>query len=269
MGAFRGEQARSWRVSAGANGAVDQGKVVRARPGAVANGYPIGMLCAQWNIPFIPGDLNNATTFDYPVRYLEVEGLIGADILRGEGARYLSLVVDAAQQLEAEGVRAITSNCGFMGIFQEDVAAAVDVPVLLSSLLQLPTLVQLVGHTRRVGVLAANSAAVTPELLHAVGFDAPERIVVGGLEHYRHFRSVIFEETGRMRPAELLAEVLDAAQELQREAPDIGAILLECSDLPPYAAAITSVTGLPVFDWAAFIDHVHRAAFPHSYTGIY
>lgn len=242
---------------------------IQARPGAVANGYPIGMLCAQWNIPFVPGDLNNASTFPFPVRYLEIEGLVGADILRGHGDRYLDLVIAGARRLEAEGVRAITSNCGFMAVFQQPVAEAVGVPVLLSSLIQLPTLVYMVGASRRVGVIAANSEAITPTLLAEVGFHQPDRIAVQGLETYEHFREVIFEESGEMRPAEFRAEILDAALELHRSAPDIGAILLECSDLPPYAAAIKCATGLPVFDWAAFIEHIHRAAFPRVYAGIY
>src|SRR5690349_18134210 len=100
-------------------------ETIHVRPGAVASGYPIGMLCAQWNIPFVPGDLNHAATFDFPMRYVEVDGLIGADVLRGDGEKFTELMVAAAKNLEAEGVRAITSNCGFMAVYQEVVAASV------------------------------------------------------------------------------------------------------------------------------------------------
>ena len=237
---------------------------VRAN-GSVASGYPIGMLCAQWNIPFVPGDLNNASTFEFPMRYLEVEGLIGADILRGNGEKYTPLMVDAAQQLEAEGVRALTSNCGFMAVFQDAVAEAVDIPVFLSSLLQLGMATSMVGAHHRVGVIAANSAAVTPELFARVGFKQSDRVVVQGLEGFEHFREVILDEVGVMDPDRFAEDVLDGARALIAGAPDVGAILLECSDLPPYAAAIGELTGLPVFDWASFIDHIHRALTPRTY----
>ncbi len=246
---------------------VSEPALVHVRPGAVANGYPIGMLCAQWNIPFVPGDLNHAATFDFPMRYVEVEGLIGADILRGDGEKFIELMVTAAKKLEAEGVRAITSNCGFMAVYQEVVAESVDIPVFLSSLLQLNLVARMVGTNRRVGVLAANSQAVTPSLLSHVGFNDPDRIVVQGLEGFEHFHEVIFDEVGHMDPARFAAEVVEGARQLQATSPDVAAIVVECSDLPAYSAAIREATGLPVFDWASFIDYVHHAVVPRTYTG--
>jgi Asp/Glu/hydantoin racemase len=242
--------------------------VVRARPG-VANGYPIGMLCAQWNIPFVPGDLNHAQTFDYPVRYVEVQGLIGADILRGDGEKFTELIVAAAAGLEAEGVRAITSNCGFMAVYQHAVAEAVQVPVFLTSLLQLDLVSRMIGPGRRIGVLSANAAGVTPELLAHVGVTDASRLAIGGLEDFPHFREVILDEVGWMDPARFFDEVVEGACRLHQNHPDIGAIVLECSDLPAYSAAIREATGLPVFDWASFIDFVHRAVVPRTYAGTY
>lgn len=242
---------------------------ITARAGQIANGYPVGMLCAQWNIPFVPGDLNHAGTFEFPMRYVEVEGLIGAEILRGEGAKFTDLIVTAAKNLEAEGIRAITSNCGFMAVFQESVAAAVDIPVFLTSLLQLDMITRMVGPDRRVGVLTANSAAITPALLDGVGFTRTDRIAIGGLEDYPHFREVILDEVGVMDPVRFANEVVDGALRLQMENPDIGAIVTECSDLPAYSAAISEATGLPVYDWASFIDYVHHAVVPRAYTGTY
>lgn len=242
---------------------------ITAHPGAIAHGYSIGMLCAQWNVPFVPGDLNNPNTFDFPMRYLEVEGVSGAEILRGTGDRHVDLLIAAAQRLETEGVRAITSNCGFMAIFQEAVAASVKIPVFLSSLMQLPMATAMVGPHQRVGVLAANSAAVTPSLLRAVGVSDPLGVAVHGLENHEHFHQVVLDETGQMEPERFAADVLDGALELHENTPDLGAIVLECSDLPAYSAAIHQATGLPVFDWATFIDYVHRAVVPRSYAGIY
>ncbi|MUL84758.1 MULTISPECIES: aspartate/glutamate racemase family protein [unclassified Mycolicibacterium] len=241
----------------------------RARPGQVAYGYPIGMLCAQWNIAFVPGDLNHASTFDFPVRYLDVPDVVGAQILRGDGDAFIARLIEAARRLESEGVRAITSNCGFMAVCQEEVAAAVDVPVFMSSLLQVPMLTRMVGRNQQVGVLAANSEALTESGWRAAGVADTDRPVVEGLERYDHFREVILEERGLLDLGTLTDEVVQAALNLVQREPNVGALLLECSDLPVYSQAIHDATGLPVFDWASFIDYVHRAVVPRTYAGIY
>lgn len=242
------------------------GPVYQVRPGQVAYGYPIGMLCAQWNIPFVPGDLNNASTFSFPMRYLEVDGVSGADVLRGDGETFTQLLIEGARQLEAEGVRAITGNCGFMAVCQAEVAAAVDVPVFISSLLQVPMLTTLLGGHRRLGILAANSSALTPAVLGGAGIADLDRIVIGGLEQKPHFRDVILEETGTLDLGLMTGEVVETAVELKDANPDLGAYLLECSDLPVYSAAIREATNLPVFDWASYIEYVERATNPQTYT---
>jgi hypothetical protein len=239
-----------------------------ARPGQVAYGYSIGMLCAEWNIPFIPGDLNNANTFPFPVRYETVPGAAGADVLRGEGSAFADLMVAAARKLEAEGVRAITGNCGFMVAYQDYVAQRVNVPVFLTSLVQLPMLLQMVGAHRTLGILTANSAALGAPEFARVGVTDTSRIRVRGMELYPHFNDVILKELGTLDEERMTAEVVAAARTLVQENPNLGAFMLECSDLPPYSKAIHEATGLPVFDWANFITYVHHATVPHDYNGI-
>ncbi|KOS57603.1 aspartate/glutamate racemase family protein [Rhodococcus rhodochrous] len=242
--------------------------VYHARRGQVSYGYPIGMLCAEWHIPFIPGDLNHASTFDFPVRYLTVPEVSGASVLTGTG-HFAEALIRAAKQLQSEGVRAITSNCGFMARYQRAVAEHVDIPVFLSSLLQIPMITSMLGSGKSVGILAANSAALTPDLLESVGITDARRLVVHGLEQYEHFNEVVLQETGILDDQRLTAEVVAAALEIRRTTPDLGAYLLECSDLPVYSDAIYRATGLPVYDWAGFIDYVHRSISPRTYTGIY
>lgn len=242
--------------------------IYHARPGQVAYGYAIGMLCAEWNIPFVPGDLNNANTFAFPVRYETVPGASGADVLRGDGSAFADLMVEAARKLEAEGVRAITGNCGFMVEFQDYVAARVNIPVFLTSLVQLPMLLQMVGSHRTLGILTANSAGLGDAEFARVGVHDTSRIRVRGLENYPHFNDVVLKELGTLDEDRMRSEVVQAALELQAANPDLGAFMFECSDLPPYAKAVSDATGLPVFDWANFINYVYNATVPHNYTGI-
>lgn len=238
-----------------------------ARP--LAYGYTIGMLCAEWNVPFVPGDLNNANTFEFPVRYLAVDGAVGAEVLTGDADKYGELFVAAAKQLEAEGVHAITGNCGYMAAYQEVVAAAVSVPVFMSSLLQAPMLLRMLGPQQHLGVLVANGSGITENVLLGAGVTDPSRLRIHGLDHQPHFNEVILQEVGCLDEDRMRAEVVEAAVEVVEADPHIGAILLECSDLPPYARSIHEATGLPVFDWAGFIRYVHDAVNPRGYRGTY
>ncbi len=239
-----------------------------ARAGQVAYGYSIGMLCAEWNIPFVPGDLNNANTFSFPMRYETVPGASGADVLRGGGEAFADLMVKHAQKLEAEGVRAITGNCGFMVAFQDYVAERVNIPVFLTSLVQLPMLLQMVGRNQKLGVLTANSAALGDKEFALVGVNDSSRLCVQGMEVFPHFNDVVLKEKGTLDDDKMTKEVVQAALDLQKANPDLGAIMLECSDLPPYSKAVHEATGLPVFDWANFIEYVYNATVPHGYNGI-
>ena len=242
--------------------------IYQARAGQVAYGYAIGMLCAEWHIPFIPGDLNNAGTFPFPVRYESVKGVSGADVLRGNGDSYAQIMADAAKKLEAEGVRAITGNCGFMAADQEFVASQVNIPVFLTSLVQIPMLLNMFGKEHHIGILTANSASLTDELLSGAGISDTSRLTIQGMETYSHFNDVILKELGTLDEDKMRAEAVKAAQDAVKCNPKIRAFMLECSDLPPYSKAIEAATGLPVFDWANFITYVYNAAVPHDYQGI-
>lgn len=242
--------------------------VHHARRGQIGYGYPIGILCAEWHVPFIPGDLNNAWTFDFPIRYLPVPGAVGADVIHGRGERYAELFVAAARQLAAEGVRAITGNCGYMAAYQKQVAASVDVPVFMSSLLQLPILLSMLGATRSLAVLVASEANLTPALLASTGLTDLDRVIVAGLEHRPHWREVIIEERGTLDEERIRDEVVATARAVIAAHPDVGAFLFECSDLPPYSAAVHRATGRPVFDWASYIRYVHDAVVPRTYHGL-
>ncbi|MGH3659144.1 MAG: aspartate/glutamate racemase family protein [Micromonosporaceae bacterium] len=244
--------------------------IYTARPGQMAYGYPIGIICARWHIPFIPGDLNHAASYDYPVRYVAAD-VPGTAIVQGTAdlEEFGRPIVAAARRLEAEGVRAITSNCGFFGRWQGMVADAVRVPVFMSSLIVAPFIRSLLGTDRAVGVLVANSKAVGPSLLGAVGIGDPSGLVIHGMEAYAHFNEVILEECGTLDSDRMRAEVVEACGDLLAQHPEVGALLLECSDLPVYAEAAHAATGLPVFDWVTLIDFVARSVTPKRYTGLY
>jgi hypothetical protein len=158
-----------------------------------------------------------------------------------------------------------------MGAYQEAVAEALDIPVFLSSLLQVPMVTAMLGPRRKLAVLVANGTTVSERLLRPVGItDAlKERLVFRGLEDREHFASVCLQEVGQLDLARMEADLVATAPAVLREEPAVGAFLLECSDMPPYSHAIQEATGLPVFDWIGFINYVHHAVVREPYHGFF
>uniref|UniRef100_UPI0033425F06 aspartate/glutamate racemase family protein n=1 Tax=Castellaniella defragrans TaxID=75697 RepID=UPI0033425F06 len=227
-------------------------------------GQDIGILILEAAYPCIPGNVGNAATFDFPVQYLAVRGASIERLLQQADPSLAQPFIEAAQELVRRGARAITGACGFMALFQREVAAAVDVPVLLSSLLQIPLIHTL---TRKpVCVITAHSGRLTPAHFAACGVDPAMPLVVAGMEHCEEFRSAILEEKGTLDSDRIREEVLAIAGAARQAHPDIGAILLECSDLPPYAHALQRACGLPVFDYTTLIRYAHLGLAPIGYS---
>jgi hypothetical protein len=240
----------------------------RIRPHADCYGFAVGILLVDTRTPFIPGDVGNASTYSYPVLFQTVAGATVAKVL----ARDESLadrVVDAAAKLEQMGVRAIASDCGFMLRFQEKVAEAVRVPVILSSLLLLPLLEQTLAGHGKIGIITADGQKLTADLLHLAGLREKDCVVVRGLESQPYFRAPVLDETGILVPEEIEKEVVSVARDLVERHPEIGPILLECSCLPPYAHAVQKATGRPVLDFVTMIDLFSNAAFRTPFAGFY
>ena len=101
-------------------------------------GEQIGILILDAAYPCVPGNVGNATTYTYPVRYQEVRGASIDRLLNQRDPALKEAFVEAALELQGRGVKAITGACGFMAYFQEEVAEAVDIPVFLSSLMEIP-----------------------------------------------------------------------------------------------------------------------------------
>ncbi|GGE01357.1 hypothetical protein GCM10011390_20290 [Aureimonas endophytica] len=228
-------------------------------------GEAIGILILDAAYPCIPGNVGNATTYAYPVRFQEVRGASIDRLLNQRDPALRDAFVEAAVELRDRGVKAITGACGFMAYFQEEVADAVDVPVFLSSLMQIPFMHAITG--RRVGIVTANSAVLTPRHMRASRISDEIPVAIAGMQEMTEFREAILEEKGTLDSAGIEREVVEVAARLVADHPDIGSILLECSDLPPYAHAVQAATGRPVFDFITMIDQVQAAVRRRRYEG--
>ncbi len=166
--------------------------------------------------------------------------------------------IAAARELEASGVAAITSACGFLARFQRELANSVSVPLYSSSLIQLPMVHHMLRADQSVGLLVASGRSLTQRHLAEVGAGSvPVR--VAGMERGPEFREVILEGRRDDLDADRLgAEVLAETTELVRANHDIGAIVIECTDLVPFATRIRDLTGLAVFDIVTLTTMVHE-----------
>jgi hypothetical protein len=242
--------------------------VFKGRSGAVSYGQDIGILMLDCFCAFVPGDIGNAYTYDYPVLYHMVPGLT-SPIVHSGGKQAIDQLIDAAKFLEQQGVKAITSDCGYMLHYQEDVSAAVNIPVMLSPLLQLPFVASTIGKNQSIGILCANDKSMDQSLI-ARAFPHPTRKVhVRGMNDKKDFWKAFIEDVGYLDTSAVEREMEEAATELVETHPDIGAIVLECSNMPPYTHIVGRVTGRPVFDFVSMIDHMRGAISPKTYNGGY
>jgi Asp/Glu/hydantoin racemase len=232
---------------------------MRVRGGTNLYGFSVGILVLDTKFPRIPGDIGNAATFDFPVRYHRVAGATSDGVVRRGARELLPLFVDGARLLEREGARAISTSCGFLAKFQREMAAAVSVPVFTSSLMQVPLVHRMLPADRAVGVLTVDASSLTAEHRAGAGITADMRVVVAGLETEKEFTRVLLDDLPTLDVDAAREEHLRVARRMLAEHPEVGAIVLECTNMPPYRADIQAATGLPVFDITTLVRMVHDA----------
>jgi hypothetical protein len=235
---------------------------VRVQGGSNLGGYAVGVLVLDTRFPRIPGDIGNATTFDFPVRYHRVVGASSDRVVRGGDRDLLPGFVEGARLLEREGVRAITTSCGFLAKFQAELAAAVSVPVFTSSLMLVPLVHRMLPPGRAVGVLTVDASSLGREHLAGAGIAADVPLVIAGLETEKEFTRVLLDDMLTLDVDAARQEHVGVARRMLDAHPEIGAIVLECTNMPPYAAAVQAATGLPVFDIRTLVRMLDAALRP-------
>ena len=231
----------------------------RVRGGVNQYGFTIGILMLDTRFPRIPGDMGNAATFAFPVRYHRVPGASPDLVVRRGAAAILPAFIEGVRVLEGEGVGAITTNCGFLARFQRDLAAAVTVPVFTSSLILVPLVHRMLGPGRRVGIMTVDAASLGPEHFAGAGIGSDIPVAVAGLETEKEFTRVLLGDELVLDVDRARVEHVAVARRLVAAHPDVGAIVLECTNMPPYTADIQRETGLPVFDVVSLVAMVHAA----------
>jgi Asp/Glu/hydantoin racemase len=223
----------------------------------------VGILMLETRFPRIPGDMGNGLTWPFPVLYKVVPGATPDRVVRHKSQGLANAFLDAAAELVQLGADGITTTCGFLSLYQRDLAAHVGVPVAASSLMQVPLVERLLPPGKRVGVLTVSAASLTQEHLVAAGVD-PE-IPVVGTDGGREFSRVMLDEKHTLDATAAEADILDAGDALVAQHPDIGAIVLECTNMTPYARALGDHLRLPVFSIYSFVTWFQAGLAPRDF----
>ena len=223
-----------------------------AKGGKAIYGAPLGILMLEARFARIPGDMGNATTWPFPVLYRVVKGASPERVVLRGAAGLLPSFLEAAAELVSWGAEAITTNCGFLSLFQRELAAHVGVPVATSALMQVPWVQGILPPGKRVGVVTVSAGSLTPEHLAAVGV-AADTPVVGVEDGVELFRVLILGEKQDLDVGLAERDVLAAGRRLVAAHPDVGAVVLECTNMGPYAAALRAALGVPVFDVCSLV----------------
>jgi hypothetical protein len=222
-----------------------------AEGGKAVYGANIGILMLEARFPRIPGDMGNALSWPFPVHYRVVRGASPDRVVRHRAEGLLDTFIAAGRALVADGADGITTNCGFLSLFQGELSAALAVPVATSSLMQAALIQAMLPPGKRVGILTISGETMTAEHLASAG--VPEGTPVMGTEGGAEFTRVILDDEPRLDIEAARCDLVEAARAFTAAHADLGAILLECTNMVPYAADVHAATGLPVHSIHNFI----------------
>jgi len=208
-------------------------------------GFTVGIITLETRFPRVVGDIGNALTFPFPVLYRPVKGTSVSRVVMEKDKTLLDPFIEAGKALLGEGAKTIITTCGFLAMFQREMSEALPVPVYTSSLIQIPLVYAATGE-RRVGVLTVNSETLTDLHFKSVGASGIP-LAIEGVQH-THFGDALINNRFELDIAQAERDVVEAAGRLVTKNPDIGAIVLECTNFPPFAKSIQDAVGLPIFD---------------------
>ncbi|KIC47311.1 hypothetical protein RA28_06605 [Ruegeria sp. ANG-S4] len=234
-----------------------------ARGGKSIYGASVGILMLDAQFPRIPGDMGNALTWPFPVLYRIVRDASPDRVVRQRAEGMLDAFIDAARELVKDGADGITTNCGFLSLFQRELTDAVQVPVATSSLMQVEMVNRMLPAKKRAGILTITASTLTQDHLHAA--HVPPGTPIGTTEGGQEFTRAILGNEMALDIDKARTDNIEAALALKSNHPELGAIVLECTNMCPYAVDIQQATGLPVFSMVTFVSWFQAGLAPAAY----
>ncbi len=234
-----------------------------AHGGKTIYGARVGILLLDRQFPRVPGDIGNALTWPFPVLYKVVRGADHEAVILDKAKNVLDIFVAAAAELVAEGADGITTSCGFLSTIQEGLRAHCPVPVAASSLMQVPFVERLLPPGKRAGIITESAKNLTEEHLAAAG--APLDTPVVGIEHGNEFTRVFNQNEMEMDMVAAERDLMKGGEEMVSKHPDVGAVVLETTNMVPFTRALSEHMRLPVYDIYSFVCWFHAGLAPRDF----
>lgn len=220
---------------------------MKTKGGKNLYGATIGVMMLETRFPRIPGDIGNANTWPFAVHYEPVSGAHPDNVVREQGGGKLDEFIRAGKVLIKRGADALTTNCGFLILFQNELTKELNVPILTSSLMQYGLINQTLPESKKPGIITISKSSLKKEHLNAAKI--PLDVSIVGMEDMKtqEFHDGILDDKEEMDFDLCKDEMVEAALTLQKKDPNVGAILCECTNMVPYARDMYRATGLPVY----------------------
>lgn len=222
----------------------------------------LGILMLDTRFPRIPGDVGNPDTWPFAVKFAVVEGATPEAIVCDDIEPFVQAFVAEGQELVASGCSGIATTCGFLSLIRPRLAAEIGVPVAASALEQAAQIQAMLPPGQTIGVLTISARTLTPAHLAAAG--VPEDAPVQGTDGSGFSQTILGNQPSLDVPA-ARADLVSAAMALVTDHPDVGAIILECTNMVPYSAAIAAATQRPVFSIYSYLMWFHEGLRPREF----
>jgi hypothetical protein len=233
--------------------------------GPTLSGFPVGVLTIKSSHALLPGNVQHAQSFSAPVLYEEVPVSDAQALMKGE-SRLLDPIIAAAQRLAERGVGAIAGACGSFAYYQVPVADCLNIPVFLSIMTQVPFIQQSLGWKKKLCIICAAEFSMNARVFEQCGITNTSNLAIREMKGHTEF-DLLLRGEDPLDPLKLRDEVVAVCTQAMRQDDSIAAFLLQCSELPPFAADIQSASGLPVFDMTLLIRWLQSATFYLPYSG--
>lgn len=219
----------------------------------------VGIIKLDTKFYRILGDIGNPRTWKFPVVYQAMEGVFPERVVCHSDPTLLNRAIEAAQILEEKGVAGITTSCGFLGKFQKEIANSVSIPVITSSLLQIPIIHNLLNKDKKIGVLTASEKSLNREHLLGSGIkDIP--LIIKGMDDFNYFQRVFIQnQLTDFNIEKIKIEIVNAATDLKQSCDNLGALVLECTNMSPFALDIQKNVNLPIFDIYSLVQWFYHS----------
>jgi hypothetical protein len=223
----------------------------------------LGILMLDSRFPRIAGDVGNPQTWPFPVRYGVVKGATPDAIVRADPEPFIEAFVAEGHRMVDEGCTGIATTCGFLSLIRPRLAEALGVPVAASALEQAGQIKSALPAGRSLGILTISAESLSPAHLAAAG--VPEGCPITGMEGTEFFHTFLGNRA-ELDIEQARADMVATAKQLVERQPQIGALLLECTNMVPYAPAVARATGRPVFSIQTYLTWFHGGLQPASFA---